>query len=70
VQITTQTSPDDAAAELTGALQQAGFTVQSSPGQGGTTLLGEGNDLSLLVLVTAADGATSVLYTVGRQAAE
>jgi hypothetical protein len=70
VQINTPAVPDDVVDELSGALPGAGFTVEPVPGQGGTTLLAEGNGLSVLVLVVAGeDDGSSVLYTVDGLAA-
>jgi hypothetical protein len=70
VQISTPAVPDDVVDKLTRALPEAGFTVEPVPGQGGTTLLAEGNGLSVLVLVAAGeDGGSSVLYTVDGLAA-
>lgn len=69
VQLQVETTPDEAAAELTRALDEAGFEVQAVPAEGGSTLLADSEEWSVLVVVAAGDTGTTVLYTVSAAAA-
>jgi hypothetical protein len=69
VQLLVETTPDDVTAELTRALGEAGFQVQSAPAEGGNTLLADSDAWSVLVVVAPGDEGTTVLYTVGAAAA-
>jgi hypothetical protein len=63
------TTPDDVTAELTRALEEAGFEVQATPAAGGSTLLADSQAWSVLVVVAPGDDGTNVLYTVSATAA-
>jgi hypothetical protein len=69
VQMLVKTTPDDVTAELARALDEAGFDVQSAPTEGGTTLLADSQEWSVLAVVAPGDDGTTVLYTVSAAAA-
>jgi hypothetical protein len=69
VQLLVAGTPEDVTAELTQALGEAGFEVQAVPSEGGSTLLADSPDWSVMVVVAPGDGGTNVLYTVTAAAA-